>query len=315
MSIGVAVITFKDIRHLDKCLPPLLNSPLRPKVLVFNSSSNDGTIELAKKMEADTLVIPRIEMNHGSARELCRKKLGTDIVVMMTPDAYPKDKEMLSKLVKPIIDGKAAVSYARQVAHPGANVIARLGRKFNFPEESNIRGIGDAKKYGVYTIFCSDSCAAYLNRALDDIGGFRWTLSGEDTIAVAMLLKKGYKVAYAADAVVEHSHNYSPAKEFVRHFDTGMYRKQWHQTLNLGKGGDQARGASYAKYLLINVLKEEPLMLPTAFFQLAFGWLGYQFGRLCYHRAPLWLYKKVSQADFFWNSTGYKEGKWFEPAK
>ncbi|HKC04935.1 MAG TPA: glycosyltransferase [Patescibacteria group bacterium] len=315
LSVGVAIITYKDKRHLAKCLPPLLDSPLKPKVLVFNSSSNDGTVELAKKLGAEVLIVPRTEMNHGMAREISRKKLGTDIVVMMTPDAYAVDNRMLEKLIEPIVKDGVAIAYARQIAHEGANIISRFGREFNFPEKSNIRSIKDAPKYGVYTGFVSDSCTAWLNSALTEIGGFRWVLSGEDAIASAMILRKGHKIAYVAEAVVRHSHNYSPAKEFVRHFDTGMYRKQWHKVLDLGGGGDQSRGVSYASALLWHVLKNEPLMLPTAFAQLSMGWLGYQFGLLCYQRAPLWLYKMISPADFFWNSTGYKEGKWFEPAK
>lgn len=313
-SVGVAVITYKDKRHLEKCLPPLVNSLLKPKVIVFNSSSNDGTVELAEKLGAKTLVIPRTEMNHGWAREISRKTLGTDIVVMMTPDAYAKP-DMLEKLIKPIVEGEAQVSYARQIAREDANIISKFGRLFNFPEESNVRSIKDVKKYGVYTAFISDACCAYLNSVLDEIGGFRWTLSGEDAIAGAMILKKGYKIAYTADAVVTHSHNYSPQKEFVRHFDTGMYRLQWKNILDLGHGSDHSRGASYAIEMFKYILVREPWMLPLAFLQLSLGYLGYQFGKLCYHRAPLWLYKKISPADFFWNSTGYKEGKWFEEAK
>lgn len=314
ITVGVAVITYKDKRHLEKCLPPILNSPIKPKVLVFNSSSEDGTVEFAKKLGAQTLVIPRTEMNHGYAREISRKTLGTDIVVMMTPDAYAQPN-MLERLIQPIVDGKAAISYARQIAHEGANIISRYGREFNFPKESNIRSIKDVDKYGVYTAFCSDACTAYLNSVLDEIGGFRWTLSGEDAIAAAMILKKGYKIAYVADAVVLHSHNYTPLKEFIRHFDTGMYRLQWREVLDLGGGSDQKRGISYASALLTYVLKNEPTMYLTAFLQLAMGWLGYQFGRLCYHKAPLWLYRLISPADFFWNSTGFKKGKWFEEAK
>lgn len=314
LTVGVAVITYKDKRHLENCLPPLVNSSIKPKVLVFNSSSEDGTVELAKKLGAETLVIPRTEMNHGWAREISRKTLETDIVVMMTPDAYAKP-DMLEKLIQPIIEGKAQIAYARQIAHDGANIIARFGREFNFPDESNIRSIKDAPKYGRYTGFCSDACTAWLNKALDEIGGFRWTLSGEDAIASAMILRKGHKIAYVAEAVVNHSHNYTPQKEFVRHFDTGMYRKQWDKVLDLGGGSDQKRGTTYAIALLTHVFKNEPSMLPIAFLQLAMGWLGYQFGKFCYHRAPDWLYKKVSPADFFWNSTGYKEDKWFEEAK
>ena len=314
-SVGVAVVTYKDKRHLEKCLPPLLKSPLKPKVIVFNSSSNDGTVEEAKRLGAETLVIPREEMNHGWAREISRKTLGTDIVVMMTPDAYAADEHMLEKLVEPIISGKAAISYARQIPHPGANIVSAFSRKYNYPEESNIRSIEDVPKYGVYTAFCSDTCTAWLNSALDEVGGFRWVLSGEDAVAAAMILKKGYKIAYTAEAVVYHSHNYGPIKEFSRHFDTGMYRRQWHKVLDLGGDGDQDRGWSYAGALLSYVAKNKPGMLPTAFAQMATGWLGYKLGWLCYHRAPDWFYRKISPADFFWNSKGYKEGRWFDPAE
>lgn len=313
-SVGVAIITYKDLKHLEKCLPPLLNSPVKPKVVVFNSSSNDGTVEYAKKLGAETLVVPRTEMNHGFAREISRKTLNTDIVVMMTPDAYAAP-DMLEKLIQPIIDNKAVVACARQIAREDANIVSRFGRIFNFPDKSNIRSLEDAKKYGVYTAFISDACSAYLNSVLDEIGGFRWTLSGEDAIAAAMILKKGYKIAYVADALVTHSHNYTPLKEFVRHFDTGMYRLQWKKILFLGSGSDQKRGVSYALEMFKYVGQREPWMLPTAFAQLAMGWLGYQFGKLCYHRAPLWLYKKISPADFFWNSTGFKSGKWYEEVK
>jgi rhamnosyltransferase len=314
-TVGVAIITYKDKKHLEKCLPPLINSPLKPKVLVFNSTSNDGTVEEAKRLGAEVLVIPRTEMNHGWAREISRKTLKTDIVVMMTPDAYAADNHMLEKLIAPIVSGQAAVAYARQIPKPGANIVSTFNREYNYPPQNSIKSKADIPKYGAFTGFCSDACTAYLNKVLDEIGGFRWVLSGEDAVAGAMIIKAGYKIAYVADAVVEHSHNYTPFKEFIRHFDTGMYRKQWHAVLDMGSFGDQTRGVSYARALLTHVLQKQPAMLPVAFAQLAMGWLGYRTGWLCYHRAPDWLYKKISPADFFWNSVGYKQGRWFDPAK
>ena len=313
-SLGVAIITYKDKKHLARCLPPLITSPLQPKVLVFNSSSHDGTVEEAVRLGAQTLVIPREEMNHGWAREISRRTLNTDIAVMMTPDAYAVDTHMLEKLIRPLVAGQASIAYARQVPRPGSGIVSAFGREFSYPDHSHTRSLQDAPKYGVFTAFCSDACTAWLNQAIDEIGGFRWTLSGEDAIAASMLLKAGHKIAYVAEAVVEHSHNYGPIKEFQRHFDTGMYRKQWRQILDLGGGGDQTRGLSYAAALLAHVLKNQPQLLPAAFAQLAMGWLGYKFGQLCYHRAPDWLYKKFSPTDFFWNSVGYKQGKWFDPA-
>lgn len=120
-SVGCVFITHTAKKHLPQCLPPILKSPLKPRVLVMNSSSGDGTVELAEQLGAETHVIPRSSFNHGTTRELARKLLGTDIVVMMTPDAYMVDEHALEKLVRPIIEGRAGASYARQIAHHGAD--------------------------------------------------------------------------------------------------------------------------------------------------------------------------------------------------
>lgn len=314
-SVGVGVITYWDKKHLKNCLPPLLNSPLNPRVVVFNSSSNDGTVEEAERLGAETFIIPRKHMNAGHAREMTRKQMDTDIFVAMTPDAYATDKHMLEKLVKPIVEGKAAVSYARQIPHDDATPIASFSRMFNYPEESQLRGIEDADKYGSYLPFCSDTCAAYSQKALDEIGGFRWILGGEDTIAAAMLLRKGYKVAYTADAVVKHSHNYTPKKEFIRHFDTGVYRQRWGKVLDFGKGSDSSRGIDYLFGMVKYLAKTKPTMVPRGIFQLGMGYLGYLLGKFGYRFVPNEIKKKISHAEFFWKSEEFSKGLWDEPAE
>ena len=37
---------------------------------------------------------------------------------------------------------------------------------------------------------------------------------------------KGYCVGYAADAMVYHSHSYTMAQEFKRHFDLGFFLRR-----------------------------------------------------------------------------------------
>ena len=75
-SVGVVVITHAAREHLGRCLPPILGSPLAPRVLVVNSSSGDGTVEEALRLGAEVLVVPRGEFNHGTTREVARKQLG-----------------------------------------------------------------------------------------------------------------------------------------------------------------------------------------------------------------------------------------------
>jgi rhamnosyltransferase len=300
MSIGVAFITYNAKHHLPNCLPPILNSGLKPRVLVLNASSHDGTVELAKKMGVETLTIPRFKYNHGLTREQARRHLGTDIVVMMTPDAYAVDENMLEKLVDPLRKGSASIAYARQIPHDGAGFFESFSRRFNYPEASELRRLDDLHRLGVYTFFCSNSCAAYLNSALDQIGGFTSTLFGEDTIAAAKLLRMGHAIAYAAEAVVKHSHDYTLLQEFKRSFDIGLYRKEISDLFE-GAGTDSARGRAFAKSMLKRLLKENPLLIPYGCLHLASKWTGYQLGKAS-TKKPAGFKKLFSSQNFYWFS-------------
>jgi rhamnosyltransferase len=302
LTIGVAVITHNARRHLPFCLPPLLNSPLKPRVLVVNSSSQDGTVEEAQKMGAESLVVPRKSFNHGATREAARTYLGTDIVVMVTPDAYALDEHQLGRLIEPLANGQASATYGRQIPHQGAGFFEAFHRAFNYPAQSHIRGIEDLPNYGVYTFFCSDSFAAYLNKDLDSIGGFEPVLIGEDTVAVAKLLRKGRKVAYVSDAIVRHSHTYTLKQEFQRHFDTGLARKDYGHLFGAGFK-DSDRGKLYIKTLFKKLWKEKPWLIPYAAMQTLAKWAGYHLGRAS-HRAPRWFKKRFSAQDFYWTSKG-----------
>lgn len=297
-TIGVAVITYRAKHHLPFCLPPFLTSPLKPRVVVVNSSSHDGTVELAQEMGAETFVIPRGEFNHGTTREKARQHLNTDIIVMVTPDAYATDNQVLEKLVTPIILKKSSAAYARQIPHDGADIFEAFPREFNYPPTSHLRSLKDVDTYGVYTYFCSDSCAAYSNQALDEVGGFPPVLTGEDTVVVAKLLQKGHSIAYVAEACVKHSHRYTLWQEFQRHFDTGLARKEYGHLLALG-GRDEKRGQEYVASLMRRLMREQPLLLPYAALQSMMKWMGYRIGRSS-GKAPLWFKKALSSQDFYW---------------
>jgi rhamnosyltransferase len=297
-SIGVAVITHRAVSLLPQCLPPLFRSPLRPKILVVNSSSNDGTVECARGLGADVMEIPRAEFNHGTTRELARRTLGTDVVVMLTPDAKLLGSEMLDHLVQPILRGEASVSYARQVPHACADFFEAFPREFNYPDKSEFRSIDDGKRLGPAAFFCSNACAAWSYAALDAIGGFVPTLSLEDTIATARLLRAGHRIAYCANAVVAHSHRYSLAQEFRRHFDTGYVRAQ-QKFLLLADGCDERRGAAYSTGLLRRLLSRRPWLIPYGIAHLASKYFGYRVG-FHGHRLPVWLKRCLSAQDYYW---------------
>jgi len=305
-SVGVAILTYQARRHLPHSLPHIIGSPLKPRVLVVDSSSNDGTVETAQQMGAETLVIPRCELNHGLTRERARKHLGTDIVVMMTPDAYPTDEGMLTRLIAPVVEGLASAAYCRQIPHDGADIFEAFPRCFNYPAESHLRSLDDLHRLGVYTFFFSDSCAAYSNRALDEFGGFPPVLAAEDTVAVAQLLRRGHSVAYVADAVVKHSHRYGLKAEFRRYFDTGYIRKIYQDLLS-APATDHDRGWLFFRSLLRELYGTGSAhLIPYAVLQTGVKLAGYQLGRVGPH-LPVAIRRKLSGQDYYWTSEAFRQ--------
>lgn len=299
-SIGVVVVTHRARDRIAACLAPLQASALRPRILVVNSSSCDGTVETAEELGADTMTVPRWRFNHGLTRELARRRVGTPVVVMLTPDAVATGPEFLEQLTAPVRRGEAAVAYARQVAGPEHGLLEQAGRAFSYPERSHVRVEADRPRYGSYTHFCSNAAAAWSNAALDRIGGFKPTLVSEETVAVAELLAAGEKIAYVADAVVCHAHRLGPLAAFSRQFDIG-YSRRLHARLLLAGEGDLRRGRRFAHTVIAQALREAPKELPRILAVLAASWAGYRTGLLG-PMLPTALARRASGQDYYWTS-------------
>lgn len=306
-TIGIVIPTYNSAQHLPLCLPPLLNSSLKPHILVADASSEDGTAELAAAMGAEVWVLPRKDYNHGLTREAARKRLKTNFVVMMTPDAYAVNHEMLGKLIAPLIEKRAEVAYARQLPREGASLFEAFPRMFNYPESSHIRSLNDKEQFGAYTFFCSNSCAAYTQQALDAVGGFPAVLLGEDTCAVAKILRAGGRIAYVAEAKVRHSHNYSLIEEFQRYFDTGLARSSYNELLG-GLKSDGERGFSFFRSFILHLAKHQPRLIPYGCLHSFVKWCGYHSGKLAVC-APDSIKKVLSGQKFYWDSTYYLNSK------
>jgi rhamnosyltransferase len=301
-KVGVLVLTLNAAQHLRRCLEPVLQSSLRPKVLVIDSSSTDGTRDIAARLGVQVMKIKPNEFNHGATREQGRKLLNTEVVVMMTQDAYPVNPAMLEYLIQPILSGQSSVSYARQLPHQHADLVESFQREYNYPSESQIRGLDDIKKYGVYTFFCSNSCAAWSNPALDQLGGFPAVLSNEDYITVARLLSRGQRIAYVAEAQVYHSHTYTLRQEFQRYFDIGYVRAE-HRWIRELAGKDESRGFTFSTALIKRAFMKKIWLLPGIFALLAAKWLGYRLGFYA-RRLPVKNFKWASSQKYYWQS-GY----------
>lgn len=164
------------------------------------------------------------EFDHGATRRRGAELSDAEILVFMTQDALPADRKLIGSLVTAIQENeKVGAAYARQLPKSDCGFLEKYTRSFNYPSESCLKTEKDLATRGIKTYFCSNVCAAYDHKIYNEIGGFpEHAIFNEDMIYAGWMVKKGYGVAYVAEARVYHSHNYSCAQQFHRNFDLGV---------------------------------------------------------------------------------------------
>ena len=277
--------------------------PLKDKVLVVDSGSNDGTVEYLNEIKVRYLTIPQVEFNHGATREFARKQTDAKAVVYMTQDAIPKRVEAIECLAGHVISGDVDIAYGRQISRSGASIFESFPRKFNYPQIDNQRTLQDVDKYGAYTFFCSDSFAAYSQQSLDKVGGFKSWYTNEDYLITAKILRNGGKIMYVSNAEVVHSHSYTLVEEFKRNFDNGHIRglNPWIRDL---VGSAEKRGMKFFRKLVNELWKNSAHLVPYAFVQTGVKWLGFKMG---YHSTnwPKAVKKFCSGQSYYFDSPYY----------
>ncbi len=281
-QVGIIVPTLNAGGEIEKCLGPIVRSPHFPRyrILVVDSSSTDDTVERTKRMGIECDVIKRSEFDHGLTRNQARKKLNTPIVVCMTQDAYPTGPDTIEHLVAPLLAGTAQASYGRQIPRPGCDFVEAFAREFSYGPGSFVKSWEDRAEFGIRLFMCSNSFAAYDNAALEQVGGFPETVFGEDFLAAMALIKSGGKIAYCADAAVEHSHAYRLRAEIKRNYQIGLMHTI-HPEIFGGLPKTQSAGMTFARGLLRRSREAAGLSgVAKAFIYLVARLSSYKWGRI-----------------------------------
>jgi rhamnosyltransferase len=270
------------------------------RVLVVDSSSDDGTAEAAQQAGLEVMVIKRCEFDHGGTRQRALAHLSDcDIVIFLTQDALLADPTALSQLVAAFDDPNVGAAFGRQLPHLDATPISKHARYFNYPATPRVVDGADIPRLGIKTAFLSNSFAAYRRDALLDVDGFpEGTILSEDMIAGARLLKAGWKIAYCAKARVFHSHNYSVREEFQRYFDIGVlhHREAW---LLAWLGRAEGEGRRFVRSEMRYLLREAPWQLPEAALRTVLKYAGYRLGK-AENKLPLSLKRRLSMHRHYW---------------
>lgn len=300
-DVAVIIPTLNAGVHLETIIPALEQQLIPPSsVLVVDSGSRDATVERFRAYGAEVVGLGGRPFNHGGTRRYGTKlRPDAKFYIVMTQDAVPADAHALENILKPFADPEIGMAYGRQLPRPGAGAIERHARLYNYPPVSEVRSYADKDRFGVKTTFCSDSFAAYRADALAQVGGFpKDSYFAEDQFVAGRMLMQGFKLAYAADACVTHSHAYTISEDFRRYFDVGVWHRRDAWLLDeFGKAeGEGVRFIlSEARYLL----RHNPLALPSAGIRTFAKYFGYKMG-LKEERFTPERKRKLAMQSFYW---------------
>ena len=217
------------------------------------TEGGDKTEEILEKLGRKFLKISPKEFSHSLVREKLAMKAKGEVIVFLTQDVVISDERFLEKLVRPIFDGEAEATYARQKTK--YNNIEKYTREYNYPEKSGVVTKADLPRLGMKTFFFSDAAAAVKAETFRNFKGYdgKDLPFSEDMYLAYKLIMSGGRIKYVAEAEVCHSHDFSLKELYNRYTLAGEFMAMEPE---IYEAGAVKAGGSMAKFILKRVAKD-----------------------------------------------------------
>ena len=306
-TVDVIIPVYKPDAVFETLLERLgkQNYPIR-RIIIMNTEQSfwkEDIYETVPNLEVHH--VTKNEFDHGGTRNQGASYSEADIMVFMTDDAIPADRELIGALVKGLSQkgpsGEyVAAAYARQLPNRDCAPAEKYTRPFNYPAESYVKTKGDLEELGIKTFFASNVCCAYNRKLFLEAGGFtNQTIFNEDMIyAGNAVLYRGQAIAYVAEARVIHSHNYGCSAQLKRNFDLAVSQTDHPEVF------DGIRSESEGIRLVKKTCKwlveqKKPWLIPGVIVKSGFKYLGYLMGKR-YRKLPRWVIMKITMNREYW---------------
>jgi len=227
-GVSLVVPTRNAGAELREILPAMLDQdlPVPLEVLVIDSGSTDGTVELVRRSPARLLEIPPDEFDHGLTRALGVREAGGEVVCFATQDARPFDRLWLRSLVECFDDPVVAGAYSCQLPRPDANPLIRerLKRWAAGAAERRVQRLADPAELERLQPLerlervAFDNVSSAVRRSVALRIPFRQCRFGEDLDWAFRVIRAGHAIVFEPRSKVVHSHNRSMWYEFKRVF-------------------------------------------------------------------------------------------------
>jgi glycosyltransferase involved in cell wall biosynthesis len=199
---SIVIRTKNEGRHLGWCLRQVFRQSVTDiEVIIVDSGSTDDTLAIAGRFPTRVVTIPPERFTYGYALNVGNEVARAPILVSLSGHAIPRDERWLGNLLRRFGDPSVAGAYSRQICHPGCPPYEWLF-VHTFPGHVlRVPGLSD---------LMFNNAAAAIRRDLWVDAPYDETLPAcEDHAWLLDQVARGYRVRYAPDSVVMHSHTES----------------------------------------------------------------------------------------------------------
>lgn len=208
--ISIVIRCYNEAQHIGKLLEGILQQSFQQvEIIVVDSGSTDGTVEIALQYPIKLINIRPEEFSFGRALNLgCQAATG-DFLVIASAHVYPIYQDWLENLLAPFENPQVALTYGKQRGNDSTKYSEKQVFATWFPEEGET-------KHQDYP-FCNNANAA-IRRRLWQQFPYDESLTGlEDLDWAKRVMACGHQIAYVPEAEVVHVHNETPLRIYNRY--------------------------------------------------------------------------------------------------
>jgi glycosyltransferase involved in cell wall biosynthesis len=233
-DVTIAIPVLDGARYLDEVLGAVRaqRTDREVELLIVDSGSTDGSLEIAESHGATIHRIDRTEFSHGGTRNRMMAMAKGEHVAFITQDATPAHERWLAALLEGFEQAAdVALVFGPHDPRPDASHMIKCEMERHFA----VWGDGGTRIDVQRLERTAEALAAYRAFAgrwsfFSDVNGCvaRWAWEripyrevpyAEDQLLGREMIEAGFAKVFHPEARVRHSHDYPPAQFLRRYFD------------------------------------------------------------------------------------------------
>jgi O-antigen biosynthesis protein len=215
-SFSVVIPVLDGAALLPEVLAAVRGQGRDVELLVIDSGSTDGSVELARAAGAEVLEIAPAEFGHGRTRNLGAERTSGELICFLTQDATPVPGWLDAYAEAFALAGDVGAAFGPHLPRPETSaMIARELTEFfaGFAPDGRPDVLG-----GEQAPYLSNVNACYRRACWAQVR-FPDVPYSEDQAFARAMGAHGWRRAYHPGAAVLHAHDYSPVGFMRRYFD------------------------------------------------------------------------------------------------